>query len=240
MTTHLDPSAVDPAAGPSARAAHAVPGPSGRSLAAALLVVGLLGTAGERTLTFWHPLLDADGRFPYDRLVEIRSTWWAMHFFGGVCVTLLSVAVGLAAVVVCRGRGRAWAATSAVLLGLGGSLFASGLAAEGASMAYGASTGIAGQQVVDRIYTAPGWYLSGIASGGALQALGTLCLCVALWRARAVPRWVVGVLLVGLVVGGVWPFGLLAAAVSTLLTNVPLLALVVLAARRLVVRPDAE
>ena len=108
-------------------------------------------------------------------------------------------------------------------------------------MAYGASTGIAGQQVVDRVFTSPGWYLAGIGPGGILQALGTVTLCVALWRARAVPRWVVGVLLVGLVTGAVWPFGLLAGIASTVLTNVPLAALVVLAARRLGAgSPDAE
>ena len=233
MTTHLDPSGVT-------APEHAVHRPAGRPVAAALLVTGLLGTAGERTLTVWHPLLDADGRFPYDRLVEIRTTWWAMHFFGGVAVVLLSVAVGACGVVLCRDRGRVWAAMTAVLLTLGGALFGAGLAAEGASMAYGAATGIAGQQVVDHIFASPGWYLAGIGPGGALQALGTVTLCVALWRARAVPRWLVGVLLVGLVVGAVWPFGLLAAIASTTLTSVPFLALLVLAARRLAsARPDA-
>ena len=105
--------------------------PSGRT-AVRLAFVGLvIGTIGDRVLGFWHPEPDSAGAFSYRFVAGMRDTWWGMHFFGSMAVSLEAVTFAALVLVLIRDRGVRWAATGAALLTIGGLFFAAGLAGEG-------------------------------------------------------------------------------------------------------------
>ena len=222
------------AAGPFTRPVPDQPDTHRRRTGAAVLVgAAALGAAGERVLTFWHPDLDEGGGIAFDRLHGMQDTWWAMHFFGGVSVIVLVACVALAVQVLTPGRGSAWAAVGGMVLLAGGALFGVGIAAEGTAMTYATQAGEPGRAVLAELVRDPSRFLLGIAPGVLLMTAGTLLAVVALWRAGTAPRVLLGVLTLGTVGGAVVPFGVVPAVGTTLTSSLPLLALVVLAARRL-------
>lgn len=211
MTTTTDPTATSVAA--------PVRGMPART-AVRLTFVGLvLGTIGDRVLGLWHPEPDDGDQFSYGLVSGMRDTWWAMHFFGGMTVSLGAVTFSALVLVLVRARGLRWATAGAVLLTLGGLFFAAGLAGEGVVDVTAADPAAlpraTGAGLLDHVESNPERYLVGILPGLALSTLGVLLLAVALWRSGRVGRFWPVLLAVGVVTSAAAPFGLVAWALST-------------------------
>ena len=193
--------------------------PSGRT-AVRLAFVGLvIGTIGDRVLGFWHPEPDSAGAFSYRFVSGMRDTWWGMHFFGSMAVSLEAVTFAALVLVLIRDRGVRWAATGAALLTIGGLFFAAGLAGEGVVDATAvdptALPPATGARLLAHVEDNPERYLVGILPGLALTTLGIVVIAVALWRSGLMARrWPV-LLVVGVASSSAAPFGIIGAAIST-------------------------
>jgi hypothetical protein len=156
---------------------------------AAVLVVGAFTSAA---FGIWHPA-PGGGGFGYDVIAPIRTSWWAWHLFGGLGVAAAAIAVGLAVCLLVPARGATWATFGALLTAPGGLAFYGGIAAEGVLGAYAtdpaalpAESGTTLLTFVDGNFEPVGALLI---PGCVLLTLGPVLLAVALWRSRAVPRW---------------------------------------------------
>jgi hypothetical protein len=199
------------------------------------LVVLVLATIAERALTLWHPDVPADGTFDYDVVAPMRETWWAFHFFGGVAVVMQSVSFVAAVCLLTRSRSVSWALAGATAYVLGAAAFGAGIAAEGVAFAYAtdpaAISSPQGAQLLTFMGEQAGRYVVGILAGLVLVSLGTVALCIALLRTRAVPWIIPLVLLAGTVANVVLPFGFPAFLISTATITAPMVAIGWYAAR---------
>jgi hypothetical protein len=193
-----------------------------------LAVLILLGTIGERILGFWHPEPGPNGRFGYDYVSGVSQTWWAMHFFGAVAVTMQAVSLSLAVYLLVPARGSRFALTGGLLASLGALLFSVGIASEGVVMAYATDTDAlapaAGADFLTYVEKNPALYIVGIVPGLFVGALGVVLLAVALWRAHSVSRWVPGCLAAGTVAGFALPFGIVGGLISAVTLTPAILA----------------
>lgn len=179
----------------------------------------VIATIGDRVLGLWHPEPDADGAFSYHLVSGMRDTWWGMHFFGSMAVSLESFTFAALVLVLVRRRGARWAAIGATLLTVGGLFFAAGLAGEGVVDATAADPAAlprgTGARLLAHVEDNPQRYLVGILPGLALTTLGILLLAVAIWRSGLMARrWPV-LLAVGVVSSSAAPFGILGWVIST-------------------------
>jgi hypothetical protein len=206
-------------------------GRSSRTAAAGWTAFGVLiiATLVERALTLWHPDFPADDTFDYDAVAPIRDTWWALHFLGGIAVIMQAVAFVVAVFLLVQTRGSRWALGGATIYVLGAAAFGAGIAAEGVAFAYAtdpAAIPVAqGSQLLNFMGEHSGLYLAGILPGLALTALGTVALCIALLRARTIPKVIMLVLLAGTAIQLILAFGVVAFLISTVTITLPMLAI---------------
>jgi hypothetical protein len=204
---------------------------SSRIATAGWTAFGVLITATlvERALTLWHPEVPADDTFDYDAVAPIRDIWWALHFFGGIAVVMQAAAFVVAVCLLARGRGSRWALGGAIIYVLGAAAFGTGIAAEGVAFAYAtdpAAIPVAqGSQLLNFMGEHSALYLAGILPGLALTALGMVALCIALLRARTIPRVIALMLLAGTAIQLILTFGVVAFLISTVTVTVPMLAI---------------
>lgn len=179
MSTTTVPARTARAAGSTARA----------RVVAVVLAVGAIGLAG---LALWHP--PEATVISYAEVAPMREAWWAWRVFGGfVGLAVGSVALGLAVCQLAPRSGAGWATTGAVLTGLGGMAAFGGVAGESIVHAYvtdpAVLDAVTGERVMAAVNADPTWFVALLLPGVLLLAVGPLLLAVALWRARAMPRW---------------------------------------------------
>jgi hypothetical protein len=186
MSTH--PATVPATASVEATAAA----PIGRARAAIVAVALATGSAAVAVLLLLQPG-NLRTTFDYADIAAARDATFASDIVDGLGFAIAGVALAISVCVLARARGAAWANVGAVLMTLAGMLFAA------TEIAWGTLT----------------WYATApdalpVESGGALirylehntghvdglqvpaflaYNVGALLLCAALWRARAVPRW---------------------------------------------------
>ena len=167
------------------------PAPAARSraglLCGTLAVTSVLGLA----LTVLWPGTSGEW-FAYDDVAPIRD-----RFFGVLTVLTVVFIIGvpaqaLAAMLVARNRGAAWATAGGAVLILGAAMQATGAA--GWAMLYYYTSGPALDPATATAFMAriasDGRLFVVPAVGAALVALGTSVQAVGLWRSRALPRWI--------------------------------------------------
>jgi hypothetical protein len=134
---------------------------------------------------------------------------WAGHLVESVGYGLLGVGLAAATAVLVRGRGSAWANAGALLVTLGGVMFAATGYALGVLGWYATSSGVdaaAGTSLLAAVERSPGHLAAADVLGFLALSLGTVLVAVALWRSGAVPRWVpAGLALLTLAQFGPWP-----------------------------------
>ncbi|MEU8362601.1 hypothetical protein AB0C27_41950 [Nonomuraea sp. NPDC048882] len=118
-----------------------------------------------------------------------RDAVWLFSLLGGVGTAVAHIAAGLAACLLVRHRGAALATVAAVLTGLAGVLFCAGFFAIGAVDWYLTSDATAGRALFDAFQSDSGRVFGIQAIGFLLSVVGFAVLGAALWRSRAVPRW---------------------------------------------------
>ena len=159
------------------------------AIVATALTLGSLAVALMLVLAPGYQMDD----FTYADIVASRDSAWTMYLVDGLGFAVAGVALALAVCMLARARGAAWANIGAVLTALGGMVF---FAAEFAfaSLAWYASTtdalpADAGTKLLTYLQNNGGHVIGVQAPAFIAYNLGVLLMCVALWRARAVPRW---------------------------------------------------
>lgn len=128
----------------------------------------------------------------YAAVAAGRDAAWTGHLVECVGYGLTGLGLALAACLVVRARGAVWAETGAVLVTLGGILFAATSYALGVFDWYATATAAlpapSGAALLAYAQDDPGRLAAADVAGFMLLTVGSLLICVALWRSRAVPR----------------------------------------------------
>lgn len=190
-----------------------------RSRVTVIAVVLAVGAIVSAAFSIWHPEPDANDEFGYGVMAPIRTSWWAWHVVGGFGTAVGTIALGLAVCLLVRRRGSAWATGGAIVTSLGGLAFLGAMGAEAVLGYYVTDTGAlpveTGTNFINHVNDNFAQLGVMLFPGFMLLGLGGLVLAVALWRGRAVPRWLVVAFAVTNVAGAVLPFGVVADVVNT-------------------------
>jgi hypothetical protein len=160
--------------------------------AATVSVLLTLGALVLAVVVLWQPWGERD-QLGYADLAPHRDAAWLGAVVDGLAFAVVCVALALAVCRLAPARGWVWATVGAVITGLGGLAFATGMVAFGSLAWYATSTDAipveAGTALMTYVEDNPGHVLGTQMAGFLLATVGTLVLMVALWRARSVPRW---------------------------------------------------
>jgi hypothetical protein len=170
-----------------------VPSGTSRVRAAILSVILAAGAVAIAAMVLWQPWGERD-HLSYADLEPNRDAMWLGTLIDGLAFAAVGVTLAIA---VCKlvpaGRGAALATIGAVLTGFGGAAFCAGMVAFG-SLAWYATDPDAvppdtGTTLMTHVVDNPGHVMGAQMAGFLLYTLGSLLVMVALWRARAVTRW---------------------------------------------------
>jgi hypothetical protein len=158
------------------------------------ILVTSVTAAGLAVVSMVKPIGAGGDALPgFAAVAPLRDYAWGFFTFAGVQMVVGVCAAALAAWILVPARGARWATVGGSLVWLGAALYAVGIGGWaavyyfGTDRALGAATAT---RLVDRYNHDAAHMLLVPVSGAALVMLGSLLLAVALWRARAVPRWV--------------------------------------------------
>jgi hypothetical protein len=171
----------------------AVPSGTGRIRAGIVSVILAAGAVAIAAMVLWQPWGERD-HLSYADLEPNRDAMWLGTLIDGLAFAAVGVALGIA---VCRlvpaARGAALATIGAVLAACGGVAFCAGMVAFGSLAWYvtdpGAVPPDTGTALMTYVVDNPGHVMGAQMAGFLLYTLGSVLLMVALWRARAVARW---------------------------------------------------
>ncbi|MFC5381869.1 hypothetical protein [Aquipuribacter nitratireducens] len=170
------------------RGARPLP-PGGRARRRLLAAGATLPAVGLAAILLWRPGAPRN-TFDHSLLVPVREAVWASGVVDGLLTALALAAFALAGCVLVRGRGRAWVDGGAVLLLVGAPLAASGPFAFGVLVWYAGDPAFSGSAttLLETVRADIGPLYGPVAAGTVLAGLGTLAVCVGLWRADRVGR----------------------------------------------------
>lgn len=150
------------------------------------------GALAVSAMLIWRPWPERND-LSYAGLASVRDSAWIGSVIDGLGLAAAAVALGLAACLLAPVRGAAWANVGAVVTGFGGLAFGAGTVSFAvlgwyatATEAIPADVGATLLGYVEDDFGRIGILVMG---GFLLFTVGSLLLMVALWRARAVPRW---------------------------------------------------
>ena len=178
--THATLAATDTGAARSPIVRHRV---VAGALAASATVAAVAMLARPLAAEDWHD---------YAAFSAERDATWLFSVVVGIATGAAFLSLGLAVCLLVQGRGAGLATSAAVLPGLGGLGFASGFFASGALNWYATSDAVPESVATDLMTYAEDHPLHVFApqmAGFLLSSLGCLLVAAALWRSRAVPRW---------------------------------------------------
>jgi hypothetical protein len=163
--------------------------PTRRTREGIVAVALTLGSLAVAILLIWSPGLPNED-FTYADLAPARDATWATLLFDGLGFAIAGAALALAVCMLARSRGAIWANVGAVLTTVGG------LAFFAAEFAFGTLSWYAtalpaddGAKLITYVHDNPGHVMGVQVASFLAYNLGVLLMCVALWRARTVPRW---------------------------------------------------
>lgn len=177
---------------PAARMSRAPRNPRLALLFAVILVTSLTAVALS-AVSFAKPIGESDGLPDYAAIASNRAYIWA--FFAAAAVQLIigACAVALAGMLLAPARGARWATVGGSCIWLGAAIYAVGVGGWAAVYYFGTDPTLApgtAAALIDHVNDDTARMLAVPIGGALLVTLGSLLLCVALWRARTVPRWV--------------------------------------------------
>ncbi|WP_329122657.1 DUF4386 family protein [Streptomyces sp. NBC_01465] len=173
-----------------------------RTLATAALGVVAVGSVVNALFAVLTPGGDPHNGFSYGDAAGHRDRFWAMFAYGGPLYALFCVGLAFAVLVLVRQRGAALARIGSVLLIVSGALVSSGFG--GVGVLYGYATNSAalptasGHSFVAYINDHTDLYTNVLAPSALAQIVGSVLVCIALFRARSVPRWLSALFIVGM------------------------------------------
>ncbi|MFD8077125.1 DUF4386 family protein [Streptomyces sp. NPDC059718] len=183
-----------------------------RPLAVAVLGLVVVGNALSLLLTGFTPNGDPSHGFAFQEIAGHPDRFWALTAFGGIGQALLTTGTAFAVCLLVRTRGSVLARVGAVLSVLSGALLSAGLASIAVLYGYATDPAVldpaAGRAFVDHANDHT-WRFTALVTPGALCGIIAMVLiAVALWRGRAVPRWIPVIFFIGTLAGFVISSGL--------------------------------
>ena len=171
----------------------AAPGADGVGTVRVRIVQAALGSGSLAVIGF---LLvrpgPARGDLSYAATAAGRDAAWVGHLVECLGYGLAGFGLALATCLIVRRRGAAWANAGAVMVALGGVLFAAMGYTVGVLGWYATAADAlpvsAGTALLAYAQADPARLVAADVAGFALVTLGTLLICVGLWRSAAVPR----------------------------------------------------
>jgi hypothetical protein len=130
----------------------------------------------------------------YGNVVTVQDAAWPSMLLDGFAYAVIGLTLGLGVLHLARDRGRVVALVGAVITTAGGVLFAMGAAALATIVWFAGADGLSdgtGQALVDFANDHPGHLMGPAMVGFLLTMIGSLVLCSALIRARALPVYAV-------------------------------------------------
>lgn len=154
----------------------------------AVLSVGALAAAGFLVVRPGAARTDRS----YAAVAAGRDAAWLGHLVECLGYGLLGIGLALAACLIARRRGAVWATVGGVMVALGGLFWAAMAYAVGAFDWYATATAAlpeaSGSALLAYAQDHPERLVVADLAGFVLFTLGSLLVCVGLWRSRAVPK----------------------------------------------------
>jgi uncharacterized protein DUF4386 len=171
----------------------AAPRKRGISLLFGVIVVTSISAFALSFVSFVKPIGSGDGAPAYADIADARSYVWAFFVIAGVQLVVGATAAALAGWLLVPRRGSRWATVGASLIWLGAALYGVGIGGWATIYYFGTDPRVldpaVATRLIDHVNDDTARMLAVPFGGALLIALGSLALCVALWRARSVPRW---------------------------------------------------
>ena len=150
---------------------------------------------GLTVASYLKPAGSSDELPDYTAIAPMRGFMWSFFVIAGINLIVGACAVAVAGLILTPARGAHWATVGAGLVWLGAATYGVGTGTWAASYyvatqpPLGAAQGTA---LVERInHDTLHMHVVPI-SGAALVLMGSLVMSVGVWRARSIPRWIVG------------------------------------------------
>jgi hypothetical protein len=163
-----------------------------RARVAIVAVVLTVAAIALAVTVLWQPWGERDA-LGYADLAPHRDAAWLGALIDGLSFAALGITLGIAVCLLAPARGAVLANVGAVLTGFGGLAFCAGMVSFGSFAWYATNTDAisveSGTALMTYIENNPAHILGPQMAGFLLATLGSLVLMGALWRARAVPRW---------------------------------------------------
>jgi hypothetical protein len=151
-----------------------------------------LGAVAIAVIVLWQPWGERDA-LSYADIAPHRDAAWIGTLIDGLAIAAVGVTLAIAVCRLVPARGAALATVGSVLTGFGGVAFFAGMFAFGSLSWYATSTDAlpadTGSAFMTYVNDNPGHVMLPQMIGFLLYTLGSLLLMGALWRSRAVPRW---------------------------------------------------
>jgi hypothetical protein len=161
-----------------------------RLLALTLAVTAVAATVGG---VFWPEPAGGGETYSYADIADQRILWWGL-LMGLAAMAVVNIPMqALAVMLLVRRRASRLATTGGVLMWVGAGLQAVGVAGWAAVYFFATDPSVdaaAGSAVVEAANSDMAHLFGLMIPGAAMVLLGTVIQCVALFRSRAVPRWV--------------------------------------------------
>jgi hypothetical protein len=178
--------------------------PGRLTLLFAVIVVTSLSALGLSIAAYLQPIGAGDALPTYADLASQRAYVWAFFVLGGMQLVIGVLALAVAGWILTPARGSGWATIGGALLWLGATVYAMGVAGWGAVWYFASDTTTldvpTATALVDHVNDDTARMLVVPIGGAIVVALGSVVLCVGLWRAGTMPRWLVAATAVASVV----------------------------------------
>ncbi|MEV0093458.1 hypothetical protein [Streptomyces sp. NPDC050738] len=173
-----------------------------RTLATAALAVVAVGSVVNALFAVLTPGGDPHNGYSYGDASGHRDRFYAVFAYGGPLYALFCVGLAFAVLVLVRERGAALARIGSVLLIASGALVSSGFGAIGVLYGYATDSAAlptaSGHSFVAYINDHTDLYTNILAPSALAQIAGSVLVCIALFRARTVPRPLAALFIVGM------------------------------------------
>lgn len=136
----------------------------------------------------WPEPAQGGETYSFTDIAPIRDRWWGLLTVLAVNALLNVPLLALATMLLVRRRGAGWATVGGVVMWVGAILQAVGVVAWAAAYYFPSDPALNGADIVNGLDHAP--IFAVMIPGALLVVVGTVLQAVALWRSKAVPRWV--------------------------------------------------
>ena len=181
---------------------HAPPDRRRRDVQVGLLFAAIVfGAVSVLAISLLFPAAGDNDFFTYDSVSADREFHWSFLTFVAANIVVSSISVGLASLMLVSRHGWPWATAGFTLGVVGAGLYAIGVGGWAMTYFFASDPGVldpaTATALVDAV-NADSFRLFTAAFAGAISiAIATLLMAIGLWRSGNLPKWVIGLSVIG-------------------------------------------